>query len=51
MALSMDQLVGLWGPCVGDSQPPATARIERVCTDSRGDLRGRPVRAPGGGAI
>jgi len=40
MALSMDQLVGLWGPCVGDSQPPATARIERVCTDSRGDLRG-----------
>ena len=40
MALSMDQLVGLWGPCVGDSQPPATATIERVCTDSRGDLKG-----------
>ena len=40
MALSMDQLVGLWGPCVGEAQPAATARIERVSTDSRGDLRG-----------
>ncbi len=38
MALSMDQLVGLWGPCVGEF--PANATIERVCSDSRGDLKG-----------